>query len=297
MSSATARARRRPRGARAGRGERAEARRPRQLLAEGDDASKDAQAWFDQGLRLYYAFNHEEAFRSFAKAAALDPKCASCFWGAALALGPNYNMPMLPTSAAAAWDAREKARALAASASPVEQALIGALSVRYAGPAPSSLEDQQKQNEAYAAQMRKVAQQFPADDDVQVLFAESMMDLNPWKLWSADGKPAPGTEELVSHLETVLARSPQHPGANHFYIHALEASKHPEKALAAADRLGGMMPGAGHLVHMPAHIYQRTGRYEQAVGGEPARDRRATRSTRRPAARAGCTWACTRPTT
>ncbi|QSQ27654.1 hypothetical protein JY651_23300 [Pyxidicoccus parkwayensis] len=226
--------------------------------------SKEAQAYFDQGLRLAYAFNHDEAARSFARAAQLDPTCAMCFWGVALVLGPNYNVPMLPDRAAVAWEGVRKAQALAPRVTPVEQALIGAVSRRYAGPEPRSPVEMKPFSEAYANAMRDVARRFPEDLDVQVLFAESLMDLNPWKLWTLDGKPAPGTEEIVSRLESVLAREPNHPGANHYYIHAVEASGHPERALPSARRLPGLMPGAGHVVHMPAHIYQRVGMYAEA---------------------------------
>lgn len=227
-------------------------------------ASKEAQAYFDQGLRLAYGFNHDEAARSFARATQLDPTCAMCFWGVALVLGPNYNVPMLPDRAAVAWEGVRKAQALASRVTPVEQALIGALARRYGGPEPRTPEQMKPFDEAYAAAMRDVARRFPEDLDVQVLFAESLMDLNPWKLWTLDGEPAPGTEEIVSRLEAVLAREPNHPGANHYYIHAVEASNHPERALPSARRLPGLMPGAGHLVHMPAHIYQRVGMYAEA---------------------------------
>jgi tetratricopeptide (TPR) repeat protein len=224
----------------------------------------DAQSYFDQGLRLIYGFNHDEAARSFARAAQLDPKCASCFWGLALVLGPNYNVPMLPDRFPAAWAALQKAQANAASATPVEQALIGALAKRYTGAEPKDPPAMQAQQQAYADAMADVAKQFPDDLDVQVLRAEAMMDLNPWKLWTPDGKPAPGTEEIVAVLEKVLKKDPKHPGANHYYIHAVEASAHPEKAVPSADRLAGLIPGAGHIVHMPAHIYQRVGRYADA---------------------------------
>lgn len=227
-------------------------------------ASPEAQKYFDQGLRLIYGFNHDEATRSFAMAAKLDTSCAMCWWGIAVTLGPNYNVPMLPDRAAAAWEALERAKVTAAKATPVEQALIGALAARYKGPEPLDPPAMQPFNEAYAAAMRKVAKQFPDDDDVQVLFAESLMDVNPWHLWDNTGKPAPGTEEIVATLERVLARNDKHPGANHYYIHAVEASQHPEKATASADRLAALMPGAGHIVHMPAHIYQRVGRYADA---------------------------------
>lgn len=227
-------------------------------------ASPEAQKYFDQGLRLTYAFNHDEATRSFAKAAELDPSCAMCFWGTALTLGPNYNVPMLSDHAKAAWDALQRARALSASATPADQALIVALTMRYRSPEPLPPPAMQPFNMAYADAMRGVAKQFPDDLDVQVLFAEAMMDVNPWKLWSLDGKPTPGTDEIVATLESVLARAPMHPGANHYYIHAIEASPHPENGIFAAERLGGTMPGAGHLVHMPAHIFQRVGRYADA---------------------------------
>jgi tetratricopeptide (TPR) repeat protein len=226
----------------------------------------EAQRFFDQGLRLTYAFNHEEAQRSFEAAAARDPSCAACYWGAALVLGPNYNQPAGADRAKKALALLAKAKA-AANASPVERALIAALGKRYVDPPPAAddAKGQAALDEAYANAMRDVAKQYPADDDVLVLFAESMMDLRPWRLWEADGKPAPGTEEVVATLEKVMARTPSHPGANHYYIHCVEASPHPEKAMAAADRVGAMMPGAGHLVHMPSHVYQRVGRYNDAA--------------------------------
>jgi tetratricopeptide (TPR) repeat protein len=227
-------------------------------------AAGEARAYFDQGLRLTYAFNHDEAARSFARAAELDPSCAMCFWGASLVLGPNYNVPMLPDRARAAWDALQRARALAPSSSPVEQSMIDALSRRYQGPDPLDPAAMAPFNVAYAEAMRTVAGRFPEDDDVQVLAAEARMDVNPWKLWALDGTPAPGTEDVVTRLERVLARTPLHVGANHYYIHAVEASQHPEKALPSAERLGALMPAAGHLVHMPAHIFQRVGRYADA---------------------------------
>jgi tetratricopeptide (TPR) repeat protein len=227
-------------------------------------ASAEAAAYFNQGLRLVYGFNHDEAVRSFAHAARIDPTCAMCFWGTALALGPNYNVPMLPDRAQAAWDALQRAVELAPASTPVEQALVAALTKRYKSAQPLDPPAMAPLNAAYAEAMRDVAKRFPEDDDVQVLFAESMMDVNPWKLWSLDGAPAPGTEEIVSTLEHVLTRSPKHPGANHYCIHAIEASSHPERALPCAERLVGLMPGAGHMVHMPAHIYQRIGRYADA---------------------------------
>jgi tetratricopeptide (TPR) repeat protein len=227
-------------------------------------ATPEAQRYFDQGLRLSYGFNHDEATRSFARAAELDPGCAPCFWGVAWTLGPNYNVPMLPDRAQAAWDALQAAQERASRARPVEQALILALATRYKGPEPQDPPHQQPMNEAFAGAMREVAKAHPDDDDVQVIFAESLMDVNPWHLWTLDGKPAPGTEEIVATLERVLARSTQHPGANHYYIHAVEASTSPARAVSAAERLPALMPAAGHIVHMPAHIFQRVGRYADA---------------------------------
>ena len=232
--------------------------------------STEAQAYFNQGLRLIYAFNHDEAVRAFARAAQLDPACAMCYWGASEALGPNYNMPALSERWAVLWASVQSAQRNAAHATPVEQALIAALAKRYQGPAPLDPAAMQPFNIAYADAMRAVAKQYPADDDVQVFFAEALMTANAWKLWTADGKPAPGTAEIVTTLETVLARDPRHPGANHYYIHTMEASPHPDKALAAAERLPGLVPGAGHMVHMPAHIFQRVGRYAEASAANRA---------------------------
>jgi tetratricopeptide (TPR) repeat protein len=229
-------------------------------------ASPEAQRYFDQGMRLTWAFNHDEAARSFAKASELDPHCALCFWGLGLALGPNYNMPLMAEARAkVAWDALGKAKALAAQAMPAEQALIAALARRYAGPTPLDPSNEAPLLAAYAGAMRDAARRLPEDNDIQTLYAEALMNITPWKLWRADGTPAPGTTEIVTTLEQVLARDPSHPGANHYYIHAVEASKHPEKALASALRLKAMMPAAGHLVHMPSHILQRVGRYEESA--------------------------------
>ncbi len=227
-------------------------------------ASPEAQKYFDQGLRLAYGFNHDEATRSFARGAEIDPGCAMCLWGAAYTMGPNYNVPMLPDRAKAAWEALERAKSLTAKVTPVEAALIGALAKRYKGPEPVDPAAMEPFSAAYATAMKEVATTYPADDDVQVLTAEARMDVLPWKLWSLDGKPAADTEEIVDQLETVLDRNPTHPGANHYYIHAIEASTTPEKGLPAAERLAGLMPGAGHIVHMPAHIFQRVGRYADA---------------------------------
>ena len=227
-------------------------------------SSPDAQAYFNQGLRLIYAFNHDEAARAFAKAIESDASCAMCYWGAGESLGPNYNMPAMSDRWSALWQAVQSAQRNAAHAAPVEQALIAALAKRYSGPDPLPPERMQPYNEAYAKAMGDLARQYTDDDDVQVFYAEALMTANPWKLWSTDGKASPGTAEIVATLETVLARNPQHPGANHYYIHAVEASPHPEKAVAAAERLPGLIPGAGHIVHMPAHIFQRVGRYADA---------------------------------
>jgi tetratricopeptide (TPR) repeat protein len=240
------------------------------LQREITSNSPDALEYFDQGLRLTYAFNHDEAARSYAKAAEIDPSCASCYWGLAYVLGPNYNVPMLPGRAAAAWQALQKARALATRATPIEQALIAALAERYPGPEPKTPAEMQPFSMAYAKAMRDVARRYPEDDDVQVLFAEALMDVHPWNLYLPAGEPGPDTEEIVATLEKVLARNARHPGANHYYIHAIEPSKSPERGVPSADRLGAMMPGAGHVVHMPAHIYQRVGRYADAIAANEA---------------------------
>ncbi|PCC69636.1 hypothetical protein SAMN02745121_04060 [Nannocystis exedens] len=227
--------------------------------------SPQAQAFFDQGLNLLYGFNHDEAARSFARAVELDPSCAMCLWGVAYALGPNYNIPMLPDRAHAAWDAVTRAQEHAQYGQPVEAALVAALARRFKGSEYAPPTEMEAYNRVYAVEMRDVARRFPDDLDVQALFAEALMNVNPWRLWSNDGVAAPGTLEIVETLESVLARDESHPGANHFYIHAVEASPRPERAVAAAERLAALMPGAGHMVHMPAHIYQRVGRYGDAA--------------------------------
>lgn len=229
-------------------------------------ASPEAQLHFDQGMRFVWAFNHDEATRSFAKAAELDPKCASCFWGVALTLGPNYNMPLMAEPRArAGWEALGKAQANAPAATPVEQALIAALVRRFDGPKPLDPSNSAPLLAAYVTAMEDVARRFPEDMDVRTLLAEGMMNTNPWKLWSADGKPGPGTPAILAALEKVLAKDSKHPGANHYWIHAVEASPRPERALPSAEVLVGMMPAAGHLEHMPAHIFQRIGRYEESA--------------------------------
>jgi tetratricopeptide (TPR) repeat protein len=225
---------------------------------------KLAGRYFDQGLNLVYGFNHDEAMRSFAEAAKKDPTCAICYWGVAYAAGPHINNPAMDDDhAKAAWEALQKAKALVAKASPVERALIEALALRYASDPKAERGPLEK---AYADAMRAVWSRYPKDADVGALYAEAAMDQHPWDLWTQDGKPRPWTEEIVTTLETVLTLDPNHPGANHFYIHAVEASPRPERAVRSADRLAaGLVPGAGHLVHMPGHIYQRVGRYEDAA--------------------------------
>ena len=225
-----------------------------------------AQQYFDQGMRFIWAFNHDEATRSFAKAAQIDPRCASCYWGVALTLGPNYNMPMMSSPRArVGWTAVRKAEANARRAKPVERALIAAVAKRYRGTGEVDPSNSQPLLNAYVEAMRKVSEKYPDDLDVQTMYAEALMNTNPWKLWNADGSANPGTDKIVSTLQHVLEKDPKHPGANHYYIHAVEASKHPEAGVASAEVLEGMMPAAGHLEHMPAHILQRVGRYEEAA--------------------------------
>jgi tetratricopeptide (TPR) repeat protein len=230
-----------------------------------ETGSREAARYFDQGLRLLYAFNHDEARRSFQEAERLDPSCAMCFWGDALTLGPNLNKPMVPTDEAAAFDAANEAVDLSSNASAVSRALIAALALRYPTKATLDAAARKAADRAYGDAMRRIAAEFPDDDDVQTLFAESLMDLRPWDFWTPDGQAQPGTLAIVATLDRVLARSPLHPGANHYIIHAVEASPHPEHALDAARRLGALMPLAGHLVHMPAHIFERIGSYEEAA--------------------------------
>ncbi len=221
----------------------------------------EAQQFFDQGLRLVYAFNHDEAARSFRRAAELDPKLAMAWWGVALAVGPNYNLPVDPEHEKIAADAIDKAKSLGTSAPQIEKDYVAALGKRFSHDAQPNYH---QLDADYSSAMRELSRKYPDDLDAATLFADSMMNLRPWKLWSADGTPAPGTEEIVATLEGVLRRDPNHIGAMHLYIHAVEASPHPERALPDADRIAALAPAAGHLVHMPAHIYERTGNYDGA---------------------------------
>ena len=225
-------------------------------------SNAQAQQFFDQGLRFIYAFNHDEAARSFQHAAELDPKLAIAYWGVAEAVGPNYNDPASADRFKAAHEAIQKAVDLSASAPPSEQAYIQAMAKRFPADPNSDLK---MAAEEYHDAMREVVKQFPDDLDAATLFAESGMNLHPWGLWHPDGTPEAGTDEIVATLESVLKRDPNHLGAVHYYIHTVEASPSPERALAGANKLASLAPGAGHIVHMPAHIYIRTGDYEAAV--------------------------------
>ena len=220
-----------------------------------------AQQYFNQGLRLIYAFNHEEAIRSFEEAVRFDPDAAMVYWGIAYALGPNINAPMDREQERRAYEAVQKAKANAAHVTPRERAYIEALAARYSL-APDA--DRQALNRAYADRMRQLYRDDPADADAATMFAEALMNVRPWDYWTAEGQPKPGTMELVRVLEETLQRNPDHMGACHYYIHAVEAWQ-PERALPCAERLPSLAPGAGHLVHMPSHIYIRVGRYEKAA--------------------------------
>lgn len=247
-----------------------------------------AQRYFDQGLLLYWGFDYGEARRSFGEAARLDPQCAMCEWGVALALGPNVNSAMGEAAEAEARRHAGRALALAAGATRRERAYIDALAVRYGVdaplPAPASggtvtlpppelcttprrqaTGGRETLDRRYADAMGALARRFPEDLDAAVLWAEALMVLSPWDYWTPGGAPRPDTPAILDALEGVLRQAPDHPGANHFYIHALEESPHPGRALAAADRLGALVPVASHLVHMPAHIYMRVGRYHDAT--------------------------------
>src|SRR5437763_4197541 len=225
--------------------------------------SAEAQRYFDQGLAFLQGFNHRAAIRAFQQAAETDPECAMAHWGVALACGPHINSIAVPPPAAElAWNELGLAQKNVGNASPVERALIGALAKRYANPQP---EDRSGLDRAYADAMREVWKKYPKDPEVGALFAEAMMNLRPWDQWTPDGKPQPGTDEIIATLDAVLTLNPNHPLANHLYIHAVEASPNPERAMAAADRLRNLQPGLAHNVHMPSHIDIRTGQWLEAV--------------------------------
>ncbi len=223
--------------------------------------SPRAQQFFDQGLRLVFAFNHDEAIKSFEEAARQDPQAPMPYWGVALSLGPNINAAMDSKAEARAAEAMQKALARLARATPRERDYVEALATRYSLKKGST---RKHKDEAYAKAMRAVARAYPDDVDALTLSAEAMMVLRPWDYWRTDGRPQPGTEDIVATLEAALHRDPNHPGACHYYIHAVEASREPQRALDCAKRLATLMPGAGHLVHMPAHIYMRVGLYRAA---------------------------------
>ncbi len=225
-------------------------------------SNEDAQAFFDQGLRLLYAFNHPEALRAFQEAARLDPSLAMAYWGQAMALSPNLNAPMTPENGRLAYAAIQEARARAASATPVERGLIEALAARFS---PDGEGDAQALGRAYADAMRAVAAAAPDDTEVLTLLADALMNTMPWDYWQKDGSPRPDTAVVIETLEKVIRLNPDHAGAHHYYIHVLEASNDPDRAVPSADRLGGLMPAAGHMVHMPSHIYIRVGRYADAA--------------------------------
>lgn len=226
-------------------------------------SNRQAQQFFNQGLRLAFAFNHGEAVRAFRKARTLDPDCAMCYWGEALVLGPNINAGMDEASIAPAFEAAARARTLSTKVSAKERALIEALATRYSSDPKA---DRGELDKSYADAMQKVAASYPFEDHIAALYAESLMDLQPWDYWEAGGaQPKGGTSEILGLLEKILKRSPDHPGAIHYYIHLTEASSDPARAVPYAKRLGALMPGAGHLVHMPFHSYFRVGMYKEAV--------------------------------
>ncbi|MEO6169385.1 MAG: hypothetical protein ABIO84_00355, partial [Lysobacter sp.] len=222
----------------------------------------EVQRWFDQGLMLSYGFNHDAAERSFLKATQLDPDCAMCWWGASLVLGPHVNAAMNPDDNDRAWSRLQTALALAPNATPREQAFIEALSARYAKAPP---EDRTGLDRAYAEATRELVRQRPHDLDAATFHAEALMDLQPWNYYDDKRQPIGHTPEIVTALESVIHRQSDHPGALHLYVHAVEASADPQRGAEAADRLRELIPGLGHLVHMPAHIYARVGRWHDAV--------------------------------
>ena len=224
--------------------------------------NKQAQQYFDQGLLLAYGFNHAEAARSFHQAIRLDSSCAACYWGFSYVLGPNYNAGMEDDNYIRAYQTVQKARRVAPNASPKEQALIKALAKRY--PA-QPVANRASYDQAYAQAMKQVFQAFPDDADLGALYAESIMDLHPWDLWQKNGQAQPWTPEILATLEGLLKKYPQHIGIHHFFIHAVEASRQPQQAMVSARFLEKRVPGAGHLVHMPSHIYIRTGHYHQST--------------------------------
>jgi len=225
-------------------------------------SNNDAQRFFNQALNLYYGFNHLEAYRSFREAARLDPSCAMCWWGQALSLGPNINAPMDPSDGGVVYKAVRRAQVNASGATPVEQGLIEAIAMRYTEAVPA---DRSPLDQAYADAMRSLSAKYPHVDEVSTLTAEALMDLHPWDYWLRSGDPQLWTAEILVMIDKVIARSPRHPGANHLNIHIREASAEPGKATASADLLRDLIPGAGHLVHMPSHIYIRTGRYADGI--------------------------------
>src|SRR5262245_27606037 len=217
-----------------------------------------AQRFFDQGLRLLYAFNHQEARRAFDEAARLDPALAIAYWGQAMALSPNLNAPLTPENARLALSAIRRARLGSSRADARARALIAALAKRFS---PDVNAPRAALDRAYADAMLVVADRYRDDPNIQTLAADAVMNTMPWDYWSRDGSPKPATAEVIARLESVIAAHPDHPGAHHYYIHVLEASDNPGRAEPSADRLGSLMPAAGHMVHMPAHIYLRVGRY------------------------------------
>ncbi len=225
-------------------------------------SSPRAQRFFNQGLRLLYAFNHAEALRAFREAARLDPNLGMAFWGQAMALGPNLNAPMPDENGRLAYAASREALKRAAPAAERERGLIAAVAKRYAA---DSKADRRELDRAYADAMSDLARRYPDDSDIQTLYADAVMNTMPWDYWQKDGTVKPETVQVIAALERAIARDGDHAGAHHYYIHVMEASNTPERAEASADRLGGLMPAAGHMVHMPAHIYIRVGRYADAA--------------------------------